>query len=148
MSELSRTDRDLLDAARETLRAAPDPHRHRAACALLTDSGEVLTGLHLDATMSNAAVHAEGVALGRAAGHDATVRAVAAVSRPTPDAERFPPIAPCGTCRELLADYAPEARVVVPVGDGDPGTGSAPDLGVRTVGELLPDAAWHGTGDA
>ena len=141
MTDPSPADRDLLEAARETLRSAPDPHRHRAACALRADSGEVFTGLHLDTTMSNVAVHAEAVALGRAAERGATVRTVAAVSRPDPDANRFPPIAPCGTCRELLADYAPEARVIVPAGDPTEG---APDLGVRTVVDLLPDAHWHG----
>ena len=134
------SDLDLLDRARETLRTAPDPHQHRAACALRIDAGDVLTGLHLDTTMSNAAVHAEGVALGRAAERDADVRTVATVSRPEPDAERFPPIAPCGSCRELLADYAPDARVVVPA--GDPVEGDA-ELAVRGVEALLPDASWH-----
>jgi cytidine deaminase len=103
----------------------------------------VLTGLHLDATMSNAAVHAEAVALGRAAERDGTVRAVATVSRPEPDADRFPPIAPCGSCRELLADYAPGARVVVPAGDP---AGATVDVAVRRVETLLPDAAWHDGG--
>jgi cytidine deaminase len=57
------------------------------------------------------------------------------------DADRFPPIAPCGSCRELLADYAPDSRVVVPA--GDPSAGDHEPV-VRTVGDLLPDAARHG----
>lgn len=100
----------------------------------------MLTRLHLDATMSNVAVHAEAVALGLATELGAAVGTVATVSRAETGTDRFPPISPCGSCRELLAYYAPDARVLVPVGDPTEGD---EELVVRTVADLLPDAAWH-----
>jgi cytidine deaminase len=39
-------------------------------------------------------------------------------------------VAPCGMCRELIADYAPAARILVPGVDGEPAA--------RNVAELIP----------
>jgi len=39
-------------------------------------------------------------------------------------------VSPCGMCRELISDYAPEARVII-LRDGEPA--------LVPVGELLPD---------
>jgi cytidine deaminase len=44
-----------------------------------------------------------------------TVELVAAVRHPRPDEAGAPMlVAPCGLCRELLLDYAPEADVLLP----------------------------------
>ena len=39
-------------------------------------------------------------------------------------------VSPCGMCRELISDYSPNAKVIVPVPDGHT---------VTTVKELLPN---------
>lgn len=106
-------------AAVDTL-AAHDGDESRAAAAVVTPE-TVHTGLHLDTTISTAAVHAEPVAVADAVEThgDPEILACAAVSRPGSDAPPDP-IPPCGVCRELLADYAPDAAVLVPGPDARP----------------------------
>jgi cytidine deaminase len=100
-------------AAVETL-DSHDGSDSRAAAAVATPE-TVHTGLHLDTTISTAAVHAEPVAVADAVEThgDPEILACAAVSRPEADAPPEP-IPPCGVCRELLADYAADATVLVP----------------------------------
>jgi len=69
-------------------------------------------------------VCAEAVALGMAAAAgDTDVACVVAVNG------SGAVVSPCGICREMLSDYAPHARVILP-GDPDPKSAS--------IGELLP----------
>ena len=74
--------------------------------------------MHLEATVGRIALCAEAVALGRAATEagDTEVDTIVAVYHPGPDAadQTARVVAPCGMCRELIADYAPNARVLVP----------------------------------
>jgi cytidine deaminase len=49
------------------------------------------------------------------------------------DAEEIRVIPPCGTCREMLADYDEEMRVIVPI-DGE-------NHVVRAI-DLLPTRTW------
>jgi cytidine deaminase len=59
------------------------------------------------------AVCAEAIALGMAlADGDAMIETVVAAER---NGDFVPP---CGACREMIADYSPEARVIVPAGGG------------------------------
>jgi cytidine deaminase len=139
--DTSRLDDEIatLVAAAETLLHDQFSHHSRTAAAVRTADGETYTGLHLDATISTEAVHAEPVAVANAVrATDGTddegyteppeITAVAAVSKQSPEDEAVV-IPPCGSCRELLADYAPEAAVAVPGEDG-PRT--------RPLAELLP----------
>ena len=71
--------------------------------------------VNLDATVGRAAICAEAVALGEAVMAGDTVDLVVAVRQPRPDEAGGPQVvSPCGLCRELLLDYAPEAEVIVP----------------------------------
>jgi len=65
----------------------------------------------------------------------AGVRTCVAVSHPMPshDASEIAVVPPCGVCREMLADYNEEMRVVVPVADR---------LRVATAIDLLPARTW------
>jgi len=66
--------------------------------------------------------------------HD-DIRTCVAVAYPMPDydADEQRVIPPCGTCRELLADYNESMRVIVPV-DGD--------YRVARAIDLLPARTW------
>ena len=62
-------------------------------------------------------VCAEAVALGRAILEgDGSVTTAVAVRHPKPEeADRdIAVVSPCGACRELITDYAPDALVIVP----------------------------------
>lgn len=121
---LSDEDLFLIDTARAAIRTRYRPNWHVVGAALRTRSGRVFTGVHLEANVGRIAVCAEAVALGRAATEagDTEVDTIVAVYHPPPTAADQTPrmVAPCGMCRELIADYAPNARVLVPGEDGRP----------------------------
>jgi cytidine deaminase len=115
---LSADDHELVLAAQATIRAHYRPGWHVVGAALRLASGQVFTGVHLEATVGRIAVCAEAVALGRAVTEvgRADVMAIAAVYC-TGDAEPVL-VPPCGMCRELIADYGPAAQVILPDGEG------------------------------
>ena len=109
---MTTADTALLDAAQDLLARVRVPGRHEVAAALRTADGAVHTGVHVEGSCRRSSICAEGVALGtaRAAGAGlADVEAVLSVQ--VKPADRFRIIAPCGVCRELISDYAPDARV-------------------------------------
>lgn len=112
-------DAALLDAASDLIRRRYAVGRHHIAAALRTRSGKVVTGLHLDTYVGRASVCAEAVAVGQAmadgAGIDDPIAAIVSVRhpRPTEANQSIQVVAPCGICREMLRDFAPEARVIL-----------------------------------
>ena len=107
---LDAADRTLVEAAREVIRRAYREERHTVGAAVRTTTGEVFTGVNIDTCGYGPC--AEPIAIGAAvaAGHP-DVACLVAVSGRTGD---LPVLAPCGNCRQLLADYAPDARVILP----------------------------------
>jgi cytidine deaminase len=117
-------DSELIEAARAVLRERAKPAAHFIGAALRTRSGRVFAAVNLGTNVSRASVCAEAVALGMAAAAgDTDVACVVAVNG------SGAVVSPCGICREMLSDYAPHARVILP---GDPEPTSA------SIGELLP----------
>jgi len=116
---------DLIDAARAILRSRAKPGVHFIAAALRTRSGRVFSAVNLGTNVGRASVCAEAVALGMAAAAgDTDVACIVAVN------ESGAVVSPCGICREMLSDYAPQAKVIVP---GGAGPESVP------IGVLLPN---------
>lgn len=77
-------------------------------------------------------VCAEAMTLGKAISEGKTeFEAIAAVRHPGPEEEdrTIRVVSPCGMCRELLSDYCPGIKVIIPIGD---------DLVKCAVEELLP----------
>ncbi|MBP6819625.1 MAG: cytidine deaminase [Ferrovibrio sp.] len=117
-------DAELLEAARGLIRQRYAVGRHHIAAALRTRSGRIVTGLHLDTYVGRASVCAEAVAVGQAmaqgAGKDDPITAIVSVRhpRPTEANQQIQVVAPCGICREMLRDFAPEARVILDVDGG------------------------------
>ena len=124
---LSPSDRTLILAAEEAVRLRYRYGRHSVGAALRGASGRTYVAVNLDATVGRAAICAEAVALGEAVMAGDAVDLVVAVRHPRPDEEGGPAVvSPCGLCRELLLDYAPDARVLLP------------DRGAVKLRELLP----------
>jgi cytidine deaminase len=124
MDTITPEDRALIAAAQQAITARYRPDWHVVGAALRTRAGRVFTGVHLEANVGRIAVCAEAVALGRAATEagDTDVDTIVAVYHPAPGAadQMVRVVAPCGMCRELIADYAPAARVLAPGDDGAP----------------------------
>jgi cytidine deaminase len=116
-AKLTAEDRALIDAARALIRDRYVENRHHIAAALRTKSGKIHTGLHLDTYVGRASVCAEAVAVGTAmAAGDREIVAIVSVRHPRPREanQTIQVVSPCGICREMLADFAPDCRVIVP----------------------------------
>jgi cytidine deaminase len=107
-------DQDLINEAKRIIRERFKQDWHHVGAALRTRSGKTFAAVHLEAHVGRIAVCAEAVALGMAAAEgDTRVETIVAVNR------HGEVIAPCGMCRELISDYSPEARVIIPSDTGE-----------------------------
>jgi cytidine deaminase len=106
---LEPADLELVEAARDALRRNEHPDRHGVGAAVRCGSGRVYAGINVEACPSGPC--AEPVAIGTAltAGERRFVAIVAVAHR----GDDFPVIPPCGSCRQLLVDYAPECMVIL-----------------------------------
>ena len=110
-SPLTPEDRALVRAAAGLLRRRYLAERHTVAAAVRTRSGAVFLGVNVGGIHTPCA---EPVAIGAAiTAGDPRLETMVAVHR---EGRSYPVLAPCGTCRQLLFDYAPRAHVLVPVG--------------------------------
>jgi cytidine deaminase len=104
-------DRALIRSAVVLLKRRYDQERHTVAAAVRVASGRIYTGVNLNGIHTPCA---EPVALGAALSEGETeVRTMVAVHR---RGRRYSVLAPCGTCRQMLFDYAPRAHVLLPRG--------------------------------
>jgi cytidine deaminase len=125
-----------LDAARALLRQAADARRNAyvpysrftVGAALLTAGGEVVTGCNVENASYGLANCAERTAVFTAVARGIRdFRAVAIVGLLEDE-----PCAPCGACRQVLYEFAPDLQVITPGTDGEPS--------IRSLRELLPHA--------
>ena len=112
--ELTDADRVLIEAARNIVRLRHVPRWNSVGAAMRTRAGRTYVAIHLDAAVGRVAVCAEMIALGMAVAEgDLPIDCIVAVAwHGEDDWEVLPP---CGMCRELLSDYAPDASVIVPM---------------------------------
>jgi len=127
------TKRELVLAAAEARHRAVTPYsKFKVGAALLTKSGEIITGANVESASFGLTCSAERVALFNAltSGRKNFV-AVAVVAR----APAGP--MPCGACRQLLAEYASGATVWVA------DSRAMQTIREFSVDELLPGAFLH-----
>jgi cytidine deaminase len=133
-AKLTPADLALVAAATEAIKERYRYDWQEVGAALRTRTGKIFTGVNLDAYLGRMAVCAEAVALGRAFVDlgDAGIDTIVAVRHPDPEEndQRIAVVSPCGACRELIFDYDPNARVIVPSGDS---------AAVVPIAELLPN---------
>lgn len=123
--QLSTEDKDLIQAARHIISLRFKADWHSIGRSLRTHSGKVFSSVHLEAHIGRVAICAEAVALGMAAASgDTEIDTVVAVNH------MGEVVAPCGMCRELISDYSPAAKVIVPAKNGEE---------VISVSKLLPN---------
>ena len=120
----------LVAAAARARQGAVSPYsKFKVGAALLTQSGEIIGGANVESASYGLTCCAERVALFKALTEGRKkFAAIAVVARCAGG-----PM-PCGACRQLLAEYAPDAKVLV--------TDSSNLARVRqfTVARLLPAA--------
>jgi cytidine deaminase len=110
---LTQADFTLILKATEIIRARYKEDHHHIGAALRTKSGQVFSGVHVEAYIGRITLCAEAVTIGMAASAgDSEIDTIVAVGL---DGKV---VAPCGMCRELISDYGSNARVIVPGPDG------------------------------
>ncbi|KAF0243719.1 MAG: cytidine [Planctomycetota bacterium] len=104
------TDRQLLTAARRAAKNAYAPYsKFKVGAALLCKDGSVVTGCNVENASYGLSICAERVAIGRAIAEgrgDFVAIGVIALGKRGQD------VTPCGACRQVLAEFAPDARVI------------------------------------
>jgi len=125
--ELDARDEELIEAALGVIRRNYREERHTVGAAVRCASGKIYVGVNVDSCGYGPC--AEPVAIGAAVSHGehGFLSIVAVSGKRASD----PLLSPCGNCRQLLVDYAPDAMVILEH-EGKP---------VKTsVSNLLPDA--------
>ena len=109
------TARNLLDLARDARRNAYAPYSEfPVGAALLARDGRVFTGVNVENVSYGLGNCAERVAVGRAVAEGAREFTAIAVVGPEDDVA----CSPCGACRQVMHEFAPEMVLVMPDGAG------------------------------
>ncbi len=117
----------LLDASSKALKRAIAPYsKFRVGVSLLTGDGSVFTGCNIENPSLMLSICAEKVAIVKAISEGK--RNIKAIMIKSSKGVYCPP---CGACRQLIAEFAPDAEIYL-----------ASKRGIKkyTIQELLPDA--------
>ncbi|MBD3886918.1 cytidine deaminase [Phormidium tenue FACHB-886] len=121
MSPIELEHKELIENARSIITKRFKEDYHHVGAALRTKSGKIFSAVHLEAYVGRVAVCAEAIAIGMAAtAGDTELETIVAVDR------KGRVVPPCGMCRELISDYAPDCKVIVTEAE------------IVTISELLP----------
>ena len=117
---------DLIDLARKARKKAYAPYSHyKVGAALLGKSGKVYTGCNVENASYGHTVCAERTAVLKAVSEgEREFEAVAVVTKNGGS--------PCGACRQVLSEFAPELIVYIADKDGE--------FRTTTLKKLLPDS--------
>lgn len=123
--EITAQDRLLVEAAMEVIARNYREERHTVGAAVLCSSGKTYAGVNVESCGYGPC--AEPIAIGTAISQgEREFLTIVAVGGWNAD---YPLLPPCGNCRQLLWDYAPNARVLLDK-DGD--------LIKVSIGDLMP----------
>jgi len=125
------TDHELVQKAFDMLECSYVPYsKFPVGAALLCKDGSLFTGCNVENAAYGSTICAERTALLKAVseGHKGDWQAIAIAGRGADYCW------PCGSCRQMLYEFAPNLRVLVARGDGD--------FMTTTLSELMP----HGFG--
>lgn len=131
MRNLTQTDLALLAFAREVQDKAYAPYSGFRVGAAVYAGGEIFQGVNVENAAYGSTVCAErGATMAAVAAGCRQIDAIAVVG----DSEA--PTVPCGSCRQFLAEFNPEMRVIM--------GGRTDEVMVMTLDELLPEAFVRG----
>ncbi|MCD6268165.1 MAG: cytidine deaminase [Thermotogaceae bacterium] len=120
-------EKELIERARKARENAYAPYsKFKVGAAILTEDGEVYTGVNVENASFGLTVCAERVALFKAVSDGKrSFKAIAVVA----DTEE--PVPPCGACRQVLSEFG-DMKVIMANLKGD--------VKIARLGDLLPDS--------
>jgi len=131
MTEITKADLALLAFAREAQEKAYAPYSGFRVGAAVYAGGEIYQGCNVENAAYGSSVCAErGAAMAAVQGGNTFFDAIAIVGASED------PTVPCGACRQFLAEFNPEMRVVM--------GGRLDHVSATSLDELLPDAFVRG----
>jgi len=120
------TDQELIQLAVQVREQAYVPYsKFKVGAALLSVDGRVFTGANVENASYGLTICAERAALFKAVSEGAQRYTTIAVVTDLAD-----PASPCGACRQVLAEFAPELKVIM--------ANTAGKVVSTTIAELLP----------
>ena len=100
-------DQKLIDAATEVLQRNYQQSRHTVGAAIECESGKIYVGINIESCGYGPC--AEPIALGAALSNgERKFKKIVAVGT-----EQVMVISPCGNCRQLILEYAPDIEVIL-----------------------------------
>ena len=118
---LTSIDFELIEEAKTKITQLYEDDRHHVGAALRTKTGNVVSAVHIEAYVGRVTVCAEAIAIGKAISDgEKGFDTIVAVRHPYSDEEKreLKIVSPCGMCRELISDYAPDCFVILNI-DGE-----------------------------
>lgn len=121
--ELNSTDHNLLKKAQEACKSAYAPYsQFRVGAAVLLKTGEIVTGNNQENAAYPSGLCAERVAMYYASANFPNVPMLAiAVAVESDKVEFTKPLAPCGSCRQVMAEYEHLHKLTMRVILSEPG---------------------------
>lgn len=121
-----KSNQNLVNHALEARKNAYAPYSNYAVgAALLLDNGEIITGVNIENASFGGTVCAERSAVFSAVSQGfKNFKAIAVVT------ESSPPASPCGLCRQVLAEFAPDLPIIMANTKGE--------MAETNLGTLLP----------
>lgn len=131
MHNLTQPDLALLAFAREVQEKAYAPYSGFRVGAAVYANGEIFQGVNVENAAYGDTLCAErGAVMAAVAAGCTDLTAIAVVG------DSDSPVVPCGSCRQVLAEFNPELRVIM--------GGSTDEVMVMGLDELLPEAFVRG----
>jgi cytidine deaminase len=125
---LADQDIELIERAKDTADQLYVEDFHEVAAALRTKSGDIFTGIHIEASIGFADVCGEVAAIcNMVTAGEKEIDTIVAIRSYGDGSYRL--LSPCGRCRELISDFNMDAKAVV-------GSMEQPEL--MAISDLLP----------
>ena len=133
-AELTTEERALLEEARGAAAGAFAPYSHfRVGAALRSADGRVFRGANVESASYGLSLCAERNAL-----FGALSRGASRFTRIALVSETMRPVVPCGACRQVLLEHAPDLTLILERADGSPEQLRLSDLMPRPFTEFHP----------
>nr|BAF56218.1 EGFP-Bsr [Cloning vector piMARK] len=129
---ISQQDLELVEVATEKITMLYEDNKHHVGAAIRTKTGEIISAVHIEAYIGRVTVCAEAIAIGSAVSNgQKDFDTIVAVRHPYSDEvdRSIRVVSPCGMCRELISDYAPDCFVLIEMNG---------KLVKTTIEELIP----------